>query len=284
MRFGFQLGFDRSGNRGGRPSLNFGAVAIIIGDSNAAGSAQTASENAFAASYVPDPKIRTVNTAGALVTWTPNVHCGLRSLADSGRPGYEAGFVQRWKQDFPNDPLVILRFGNPGACASRGPTTGTMTASFSGNQVTRTAGVALTTTQLLRGTGLAGPNGRGIHTLFQNGGNANNWYVGEVRNAANINLGTLASFTFDTYNAFLSWSLNEGDIYNGLSNNPTGGVRARVSAALSALTSQGYNPRVVAVGNWIGANDVATTEAAGLYQAAVTELYTDMRSTWSLEP
>lgn len=260
----------------GSGTLPYDPVAVINGDSQGRGTADD--QASYVASYVADPKVLILNTAGNFVQYNPGVAgaSGIEYGADSTGVGPEIGFIRAFRAAYPGNTLRIIKEGNPGSFQSRGVTTGTVTASIAVNILTPTVGTVINN-ELLIGTGVTA----GTYTIFSAGGG--NTYVATIGQNNNGYLGgNVVSTSMTRYNATASWSSTEGCAYNGNSGHNDNGARTRLLTALAALTSAGKTPKIVCHMLILGTNDKSAASTGPLFQSETTAYITRMRSDWPM--
>jgi hypothetical protein len=261
--------------RAGKPSLPYDPVLIVLGDSQALGTADDAA--AFTAGYVADAKVAVLGASGSFVPYAPGTMAGLYYGNNNGSPGSEAGFIAKFRAAYGNT-LRIIKYGASGSFQSRTPSTGTCTGSISGNllTVTSAAGTYPSDNTLIVGTGIP----TGVYVAFRNG-STNQFYVYQTGIAANPSL-SVASTTITKYNHSISWSTSEGGLFEGGSGSVTNGMRSRVPTALAAMTAGGLNPRVIAVLQLLGTNDMGYAASASAFGSAASAFIAREKAAWPL--
>lgn len=252
------------------PALAFTPVVILQGDSQCTGTTSTADQTAAVAAYPPDARIRVLNAAGTWSTYAPGSRTGLSFGADNGAAGAETGLIARFRARYPDDPLYVIKDCSAGSFQSRGPATGTLTGSISGNLLTLTAGSAAPNS-LLVGNGV----GKGTYALFPQGGNS--YYVGSIGQTSYVG-GPTGSTGMTRYDCTRSWSSDEGCVYNGYAGGITSGMRHRAVTAIAGMVAAGLSPRIVGVLHMLGTNDMAAAETAAPFGSELAAFLARERS------
>lgn len=258
---------------GGGVVLPFNPVVVMQGDSQSKGTPTAGEIAAYKASYVVTDKVKVLNNSNAWVNYDPNNNLSGVDLysTTTGNAGFEAGFIPKFLAAYPSNTLYLAKFAGSGSFQGRAASSvGTITGSISGNILTVTAGTPQQN-MLIIGTGVPA----GTYIMFQQSGN--NWYVGKLGQASNVNY-TVASTTLTMWNAALSWSSAEGTLYNGHSNSITNQTRGKLTAGLATLT----NYRIVSWLSVLGTNDMSNTTTGAAFEAAQSAFFTRIASDFDL--
>ncbi|MGK2911240.1 MAG: hypothetical protein ACSLE1_15775 [Sphingobium sp.] len=246
----------------------YAPVFILMGDSQALGTTAAGEQTTAIASYTVSDKVKVWNTAGQWVTYTPGTISGISFSVNTGNIGAELQFIKRFRADYPNDTLYLIKDVASGSFQSRGVTSSNVTASITGNIMTPTVGSNGIGT-ILDGTGVA----KGTYTLFSAGGATS--YVGTVGvGGLGYTGGNVASTVMAKYNGYLSWSVSDGLLWQGDSGQINNQSRARWAAALAALTSASLYPRVVGMCHFLGTNDMSNASSGGRFASDLADFDT----------
>lgn len=254
----------------GGAALPYDPVLVIIGDSNGRGNAQTSDQAAFVSSYVADPKVQVLNASGAFVQYVPGTLAGMNGLANSAFVGSEIGFIQQFRAKYPLNTLYVIKLTSAGAYQSRGISIGTITASISGHILTATAGTPVSNS-LVTGTNVP----TSTYIPFISSGS--DWYISKAGTAGLPNY-TVASTSMTMYNFTLSFSPTEGGLYNGIGASLTNAYRGKAATGLATLS----NPKIIAVAQFLGTNDMAQSSTADLFQTDATAFIAQYRADLSV--
>lgn len=253
------------------PVLPYTAVIVDTGDSQV-GNGSADDIATAVAGYVVSDLVKIRNAAGQWVTYQPGVSgaSGLAYGANTTGVGPAFGSVVRFRQLFPNDPVYVVSESNGGSTAGKGVTTGSMTASITGNILTPTVGTGAGNTTVT-GSGVAS----GTYMAFGAGGAT--YYVYNIGTTGYTG-GNVASTSMAKYDCTKSWSIPLGCGYTGNSGAINNGARARIAAALASLT----NPKIIAWSMIVGTNDAAAAGTAADFQTDLSAFITRIRADFDL--
>lgn len=281
LGLGLGLGLSR-GMGGGVVTLPYDPVLIVMGDSNARGSATAPDQAAYVAAYVPDPKVQVLNASNVFVQYVPGTIAGMNALSNTGSVGAEIGFIRRFRATYPNNTLYVIKIAAAGSTQTRGPGTGTpqaITASITNGRVTPTSPAAL-----LAANGLI--LGASVPVGIINGGADTGvtsyvYTIGTTVFPGGLNVASQAMTYYPASITTGAWSITEGTLWSGLASSITNGYRNKSVVGLASLT----NKKIVAVLHMLGTNDKASALGAAVwtrYQADAQALIASMKANWSL--
>lgn len=269
---GVSLAFGTgSGGGGGGPgtladtlSLPTSYVLVGIGDSQWKGTVPPADATSYYETYVTSPNIKVLDAGGNWVMYDPaNGRAGVDFIAGNyGEPGFEAGYISAWRENFGETPLYIAKNFLPGSTASKNQSTygAQIIGSISGNILTVTTSIPAQDAALqgggtlIVGTGI--PEGTYVDSWL--GGNSYQVYRVGLSGAfppLSVPGGTLMGL----YSVFFSWSALSGGLYLGFGGIPNlTGFRGKLTTALAKLA----NPRIITWVTGLGSNDSSFIESA----------------------
>ena len=244
---------------------------VILGDSNARGSAATADQSAYVAGYVADPKVQVLNVSNVFAQYAPGTLAGLNNLGNHGNVGAEIGFIRRLRAAYPSNTLYIVKLALAGSPCGRGAALRTITGSIAPSTL-NTVGT-ISATNMIVGAGI--PTGIAVQS-----GSSPNWALRKIGDLTAVNL-TIASQSMDVYNAANAWVPDESTLWSGLPGSLTNGYRGKSVAGLATLPA----PKIVAALNMLGTNDkgLAAPERDH-YRSAQEALLAAMKSNWQSLP
>ena len=268
---------------GGMVTLPYDPVLIVMGDSNARGSATAPDQAAYVAAYVPDPKVQVLNASNVFVQYVPGTLAGMNGLANTGNVGAEIGFIRRFRAAWPNNTLYIIKLASVGSTQTRGPgSTGTpqaITASITAGKITPTSPAALLAANgLILGEGL--PTGL-ITGGAETGVTSYCYTIGSTTLPSGLNVASQAMTYYPASVTTGAWSPAEGTLWSGLASSITNGYRNKSVVGLGTLATK----KIVAVMHMLGTNDKASPLGAAVwtrYQADAQALIASMKANWSL--